>query len=472
METTGYNIKELANLLSRGADERIFLNKEGLTKYGTPLVRDNYVNRGSCTCSAARNNDIELINNLLTANQTKDDWIEYKDLLEKELKHELGCNDSHNFELFFAPSGTDLVYYPLIFSQLLHPEVKVNSLVTCVEELGSGTRNASQGRFYASYNQFGKEIKKGEPISPCQQIQSIFLNARSENGEIYNNAESVRKIIDEHPEERIIVYLVYGSKSGIEDDLKLIDKIQADNLQWVVDMCQFRHSRDILHKLISKGAMVMITGSKFYESAPFSGAMLVPKSVCTRLERVEDWGSAKDYQNIFSKYDLPSFLSRRAPFTDKVNVAGLLRWACALSSIKDFKVLNEVRVEDKITNWRDAIFSLLNASNSFELMPHQELTNKSIVSFRVLKEGVYLNTAQLKELYFSIVKGDYSNAYPFDHITIGQPVSYGAKAFLRLAIGAKSIKQLVEEDEQNFTTDKKIIEIIENKLAALEIYQT
>ena len=140
METTELDIKYLSKLLSQGADERIFLNGEGLTKYGTPLIRENYVNRGSCTCSAARENDIELMNDLLSKYESQKDWIQYKNQLENELKKELGWDQAHDFELYFAPSGTDLVYFPLIFAKLLTPERRVNNLITCIEELGSGTK--------------------------------------------------------------------------------------------------------------------------------------------------------------------------------------------------------------------------------------------------------------------------------------------------------------------------------------------
>lgn len=471
-ETREYTMVELSQLLSQGADERIFLNEDGLTKYGTPLIRDNYINRGSCTCSAARNTDVDLMKNILLGHSSKEDWIKLKNQLDKALKEQLGWDEAHEFELFFAPSGTDLVYFPLIFSQLLHPGKKIKNLITCIEELGSGTKLSSQGKFYANHNQFGEAIEQGSNILSSQNIQAISFNARSEDGRIAKNSLSIRNLVAENPEDLIMVNLVYGSKSGIEDDLKLLDEIKADNLQWVVDMCQFRHSREILHRLISKGAMVMITGSKFYESSPFSGAMLVPKSLYNKLTKVTDWSSVSGYDRIFSKYDVPASLMESATFKDQVNPAGLLRWSCALESMRKFNLLEENLSEIKTTQWRDTLFSLLSSRDCFELMPHQELTNKSIVSFRVKRDGKFLNADQLKELYFSIVKDNYRGQYPFDHITIGQPVSYGEKAFLRLAIGAKSIREFVLSDEREFVADQKIVSIIEHKLSLLEIHNT
>ncbi|WP_139058849.1 hypothetical protein [Thiorhodococcus drewsii] len=465
-------ISDLERLLSQGADERIFLNNEGLTKYGTPLVRNSYLNRGSCTCSAARDGDVVLINNLLRSHKDSTDWIKLRRSLENELKIELGWDERHDFDLFFAPSGTDLVYYPLIFSQLLFPEKMIQNLITCIEEIGSGARLSSLGRFYANYNQFGESVAKGSDIIPDQKIQAHFFKARSEFGNIHNHADSIRKIVHEHPEDSIIINLVYGSKSGIEDDLGMIDEINENNVQWVVDICQFRHSREIFHDLISKGAMVMITGSKFYESSPFSGAMLVPKEISRKLLQVADFNSISGYSCIFSMYDVPQSLMKKVPFADRVNRSALLRWACALSSMRAFNQLDKIEVEEKTIHWRNKVLGLLEASDAMELMPHQELADNSIVSFRVFKDNQYLNQEELCSLYFSIIRGGYGNECEFDYVTIGQPVNYGEKAFLRLAIGAKTIRQFVVQDEAEFATDEKIISILEQKIAELETGRT
>ncbi|CAG5084869.1 hypothetical protein [Parvicella tangerina] len=472
MEKESRIISDLEKLLSEGADERIYLDDQGLTKYGTPLIRNNYINRGSCTCSAARNNDIKLMYELLESHNSSTDWISLKHTIEKELKAELGWDELHNFDLFFAPSGTDLVYYPLLFSQLLSPHKKIQNLITCIEELGSGTRLSSLGKFYANHNQFGETVDKGGDVIPNLEIQTHFFQARDEFGDIRNNAVSIRKVINEHPEDSIIVNLVYGSKSGIEDDLRMIDEISANNVQWVVDICQFRHSREILHDLISKGAMVMITGSKFYESSPFSGALLVPNAITQQLLKVTDWNAVNGYSRIFSKYDVPLSLMDKAPFKDKINQSALLRWACAIETMRAFNELDEKDTEEKTNHWRDKVYQLLKTSNTMELMPHQELTNNSIVSFRVYKNNKYLNQEELRSLYFSIVKDYYGDKQEFEHLTIGQPVSYGEKAFLRLAIGAKSILQFVKQDETQFATDEKIISILEQKIAEFEIHHT
>ena len=43
--------------------------------------------------------------------------------------------------------------------------------------------------------------------------------------------------------------------------------------------------RQWLHEYLDKGAIVLITGSKFYRGPPFSGAALVPASIMERLVR-------------------------------------------------------------------------------------------------------------------------------------------------------------------------------------------
>ena len=466
MEKTLHSV-ELDLLLSKGADERIFLNQHRLTKYGLPLVSDDILNRGSCTCSPAREADAEMMQEVLAECESLDDWLQLKHRITRELKQELNWDGEDNFEIFYAPSGTDLVYIPLMFGRLLHANQPILNIITCIEELGSGTRFAAREMFHADFNQFGEPIRKMDPVLKDGPIETIFFNARSVDGEILDNATELKKQVRNHPDHLVIINLAYGTKSGIEDDLRLIDVIDGEHIMWVVDLCQFRHSKNILNMLLGKNALVMITGSKFYESPPFSGAMLVPKTIYQKLQAVDNWHAINGYGKIFSSFDFPTEIREKLEFNGNFNLAGTLRWLCALEEIKKYNALPAKRVEEKIDQWREVVFRELEARPEFELMPHQKRTNKTIVSFRVKFNGQYLNREELQKLYFSIVTDNYSDTYRFKRIMIGQPVSYGDKVFLRLAIGSKTIRWMVENDETDFPYDKDIISIIEAKLHQL-----
>ena len=100
-------------------------------------------------------------------------------------------------------------------------------------------------------------------------------------------------------------------------------------------------------------------------------------------------------------------------------------------------------------------------------MPDQSVTNKTIISFRVKKDGQYLNHQELKELFKSVVCDGRLASYNDQKIFIGQPVAYGQKSFLRLAIGSMCIREFIDNDENEFKQDASILNIIQSKTELL-----
>lgn len=459
------NSNSLTSFLSQGADERIFLNEQGLTKYGIPLIDNGIINRGSCTCNPTTFEDAKEMEKLLNRFKSEQEWIDLQENISNGLKSKLNPSNTKSFEVFFAPSGTDLLYLPILFARVLNPNKKILNVVTCIEELGSGTKMTASEKYYANTNQFGDPLTKGSSILKDNSIKTIFLNARSEDGVILNNKEKIESILKEHPDYLIIINLVYGSKSGIEDNLGLIDSIKADNIIWNTDICQFRHSNEIINMLIRKKVTVMITGSKFYQSPPFSGAMLVPENIYTRLCKIDDWDAVKNYGTVFSAYDFPKDLQTKLNYFPKqINYAGILRWYSGINELKKYQSLSKQMIVEKINIWRKLIFEEMNKRDFFELMPQQQGTNNTIISFRLKVNGMYMNHEDLKQIHSNIVHTNYENTHSFKHVFIGQPVAYTNRSFLRLAIGAKNIRAFIENDEKLFTDDLAILDIIENKL--------
>jgi hypothetical protein len=398
---------------------------------------------------------------ILNTNQTSMGWRNLIDCIANDIKGLLNWNNKNNLELFFAPSGTDLVYYPLLISKLIHPDKKILNITTCIEELGSGTRLATAGKYYANYNQFGEKKKKGSSILPKEDMENYYFKARSESGDIMNNQEAIIELVKRHPNHSTIINLVYGSKSGIEDSLSLIDKIEGDNILWNTDLCQFRHSKDIINKLIDKNSMVMITGSKFYQSPPFCAAMLVPKKIYSKLLKSNSYDQVRAFSSIFSSYDFPNKIRKQLNYRQKINIASILRWSCALEEIKKYNDLPIGKVEEKINAWRKTVSKLLEEKDEFQLMPFQENTNKTIISFRIKLNNTFLDENALKKLHQLVVSLQHEELPSSRRFFIGQPVTYFAnKSFLRLAIGAINIRKFVEDDEYEFNIDKKIIEIL------------
>ena len=162
-----------------------------------------------------------------------------------------------------------------MFQGMLNPNKKLINIVSCPEELGSGSGYASESRFYANYNQFGDKIPKGEFVDSEHISEVHYLDARDKEGNILDRSKSVKEIIDANKDAAVVGSLVFGSKSGIKDDLDIIDP--DDGTMWVVDLCQFRVDPKLIHELLEKGVMIMLTGSKFFQAPPFCAAMLVPR---------------------------------------------------------------------------------------------------------------------------------------------------------------------------------------------------
>lgn len=52
--------------------------------------------------------------------------------------------------VFLSPSGSDAEYFALLIAKLLNPGKEVVNIVTCNEEVGSGTLAAAGGRFFSA----------------------------------------------------------------------------------------------------------------------------------------------------------------------------------------------------------------------------------------------------------------------------------------------------------------------------------
>ncbi len=458
-------LKDISNLVFQGGDERLDILETGNNKYHiNPTVYDNLFNRGSCTCSTL---------NPLTAKvleetdlfETPDNIIATRDHQIKRIKSLLNYEGKDEFDLVFAPSGSDLAYLPILFSKILKPTKEILLILTCPEELGSGSQMAYLGKYYANRNQFGEEVEKGEDINLRYDVNLARFKARNDEGQIIKHSNEISDVLIQDKKKSKIGALVIGSKSGIEDDISLIPKLDKD-VMWVVDLCQFRNSKSLVNHLLGMGCMVMITGSKFYMAPPFCGVMLVPKSMTQKINDSEILPKyTEGFDKIFSQYDFTNgFSNLKKHFRKKINKGLILRWEIALNEMERFNDIPRANSSKLIQSWNATIRNSILESNSFELMPHQEKTNQSIISFRVKSRfGTYLSYDDLKGFYQETVNDNYEIG-SYTKIFFGQPVKYSCGAFIRVALGANNIYTLLQEEENTrFDNDKLFMKILDEK---------
>lgn len=451
-------------LLSEGGDERSDILENNKHKYHlNPAEFRGLFTRGSCTCNSLNDQTGEKLNEFGQYIE-QHDFESVRKTQANRLKNLLNYKGKDAFDVVFAPSGSDLAYLPLIFSDILDPGKEKLVLLTCPEELGSGSQMGFLGKYFGNKNQFGQYVEKGEDINPYHNISLARYSARSDDGLIIDHTHDIKKEITMHPDMSKIGALVIGSKSGIEDDITLIPKI-ADDVMWVVDLCQFRNSKKLVNHLLGMGCMVMITGSKFYQAPPFCGVMLVPKKMSRALEQAPvERNNVKGYDTIFSYYDFPEQWTNIRKFFPKIKNYGLtLRWEIAIDEMERFNEIPRGSVNEILRTWNKYVNKYIAKSKYFELMPHQDKTNSSIISFKVKDgKGGYLEYDDLRKFFKFVVLQEHDKIEGYQRVFFGQPVRYGYGAFIRLALGANNIYNLYHFDEKTrFDNDRRMVELLD-----------
>lgn len=460
-------ISSLESLITEGGDERTqLLPTTNANKYGlNPIHYQGLLNRGSCTSSPLNAFSQRVAENLLEKKLPESGFHALREEHVARLKSLLNFENHDKFDVFWGPSGSDLIYIPLLFSSMLNPGKRILHMLTCPEELGSGTKIGAGGIYFMETNQFNEAMPKGQPIDPDLHIDVVHYSARSKDGTINNHQKDLLDTVRLYPDHAKIGSLVIGSKSGIENNVDVIDLIEED-VMWTVDLCQFRNSKRLINKLLDKGCLIMLTGSKFYQSPPFCGAMLIPKALTQRLANCT-FPSSTPFASLFSAYDVPAQLPQlRQLLRLYQNISLLTRWECGLSEMEAFDHIPKEDRRTLIRQWNHHVCAALRArSDYFELMPNQELTNDSIISFRIKAHGRFINNGELRRFFNELVSEKYPDVFAgdYDRLFIGQPVNYGDRSFIRLALGANDIRHLLRLDNP-FVNESIILDIIARKL--------
>jgi hypothetical protein len=454
--------------LSSGGDERNLLLSTGLNRYHVHPVKDMFAfNRGSCTCNVL-NPDVatgvfSLFQNLETGMVSLEQAREQQ---KERLRKMLHPPQESHFDFFFAPSGSDLCYYPILFSRLSQPHKKILSIVTCAEEIGTGSVLANKGLFHGEQTQVLEKVNKGTPVNHAIEIDVKTFSARDAESRILDHSDEISALIEKYHEQyAIIANFVIGSKSGIEDDIEIIKKHRDKDVMWVLDMCQLRATPDWVNTLLELDCCLMITGSKFYQGPPFSGAMLVPAKY---LDKIKEANESLGFEAIFSYYDFPPNLSLRSSFPKVINMGLLLRWEAAILEMEKLSALEERRINYVITKWNMEIVQRIEKSQQLSLLQDHAKTNKSIVSFQVKdKDGRGYSAEKLRLLHKNLATLPCQFPGGATKAIMGQTVEQSEGAFLRLALGSYNVRKLLESG-MDFNDDMYLIDLIEEQVQKME----
>ena len=410
-------------LLTSGGDERILPDPvSGLNKYGCGLVPDCDLHSfGSSTASTISQAEFSAISQLRDQLSQEEEALDKRCAMEmarirREFLALTGLSDLA-IELQFAASGTDAHFLAARYAAGDEP-LKV--LMVQQEETGSGVQAALAS---TELNFMMLRLADGSP-RPVVEIDAEVT-------------AQVAKAVAQG--QRILLIMVDQSKTGlIAPSVACVMRLHQrypDQLQVLVDACQFRIASATLRAYLQLGFMVALTGSKFFAGPSFSAALLLPKRL-------------------------------RMPVDEAVSNVGLmLRWEAAMFELRRFFALPEGKIIQYLEDFSGAVQYRLLSDPCFEPVAVLALDRQSLqaaqswdhlqsifpfVLFHRYGAGrVPLNRAQTLQIYHLLQVSHGENPAMLRY-QFGQPVACGKResvpvSALRLCISARQISDAAEQ---------------------------
>ena len=171
---------------------------------------------------------------------------------------------------------------------------------------------------------------------------------------------------------------------------------------------------------------------------------------------------ATGLRDIIAMSDIPThFESIRQHLTVPGNRPSRLRWECALHEMEACHAIPREDLDGAIATWSQTVSGWLEQQDVFELMPDQAKTNDSIISFRVKVQGRYFDEAAIRTLFDRLTTEDAKEAVGRHRVFIGQPVCYGDRWFIRLALGSHVARQAAMHGA-DWAADRILVQWIAN----------
>src|SRR5579864_92920 len=402
----------------------------------------------------------------------------HMDAIRDELKRLLGLQ-GNGCEIVFAPSGTDAQLHALFIARAVLGTPLV-SIIAAADETGSGSVYATTGRHFNALTASGVSVAKGEAIEGMADgVESIAIPLRTEIG-LQRSSEQVdgeiRSAIARSfaAKKRVLLFAMDSSKFGLRspsiDCLHWIGAAAGKDALVVVDAAQMRLGLNRLRSYIEQGFIVLITGSKFFTGAPFSGALLLPPAVAEHC-RTLTWVPAgmRDYTNA-SDWP-PGFSGLRAALPSRSNLGEWARWVAALEEMRAYFAVPKPFRQLALRQFSEAVPRLIASEASCEALnfdgelegdsDDEEWGFRTIFPFFVRRSGRLMPQAQTTTLYRAL-NDDVAALLPTTlppmlrllgarRCHIGQPVAVAdgpnrIVGALRISAGARVVSETWHQD--------------------------
>ncbi|MGB5364429.1 MAG: hypothetical protein WBN17_14110, partial [Aureibaculum sp.] len=239
------------------------------------------------------------------------------------------------------------------------------------------------------------------------------------------------------------------------------------SIQIIVDGSQLRLDPKDIQNYLNKGYIVTITGSKYFTGPPYSGALIVPKSVSKSIDSVKKT-LPEGLNNYYNHSDWPTSWFCSKDLSDGFNYGSYMRWNAAIVEMdRYYKTPILYRnlgiemfcnfVEDSINDasFLEPLFGDETKINTYNTEEFGLRNIRTIFPFFILKDKEVLTIENVKKLYV-LLNSDLS--YQFEgssleiirlaaqkcHIGQAVNVKYAndiQSAVLRISLGARVISE-------------------------------
>lgn len=469
-------------LLLAGGDARLSLDPlSGLNKYGCrPFPDPLLLAFGSSTASVISAAGFaaadSLRQKLLKAVFSKSHAAVYALEMQRirlEWLQLCGLSDIAGLELVFSHSGTDAHN---LAAQYTASEVSVPAMAIMMEanETGSGVALALAGNSITCNN----------------PIEVVHVSIRLDNGSPRPLAEidgEVEALVSEAVKagRRILLILIDQSKTGlIAPSPACVIALHCrfpDNIEVLVDACQFRIAMPTLRAYLEQGFMVALTGSKFLTAPSFSAALLLPSTVSARLQKR---AFPRGLLTCSSRANWPVGWIGAESLDNAANFGLLMRFQAALEELHRFRAVPQATVIGFFQRFASAIQQRLESDPHLEPLPVPRLDRRPLAAannwdhlqtiFPFLlycptpTERIPLSREQTMHVYHQlpITLDDHGANITTIRCQLGQPVACGTRAgvavsALRLCLSSRLVVEAAASDDQGMG-------IIKDALKALD----
>jgi len=227
-------------------------------------------------------------------------------------------------------------------------------------------------------------------------------------------------------------------------------------VQIVADACQLRISRARLNRLLAKGMMVLVTGSKFFTGPAFSGAVLVPRALSNRIAHITAPGGL--LAGYATRFDWPqNWTGLRNRFSHHFNFGQWLRWEAALEEMRLYYAVPRDFRDHVVQVFGEEMQSLTGMSahlapldGGADFAP----AGATIFAVQLMKDGEALSASACAEIYRAMRRDMSAYATTMRDgdllrlaCQLGQPVALAdGKAALRFSLSARIVRDCWSAD--------------------------